>query len=115
MTSHHPDPIPDKDSYPTGQQLHAIENWDILEERAEDLLAYIKALWWAPDWGWRKTKRRLYLSTGGWSGNEALIRALKRTPLFWDLFWLRGRRGEHHVFKQPRAMPRQKMGWWYRP
>lgn len=63
-----------------------------------ELLDKMKDVWWMPDWGYRFTKRRfLYLSTGGWSGNEDIISVLENTP-FWWLYWVSSRRGGHYIF-----------------
>jgi len=103
--------------YPTKQQLKKIERWD--KNDTKGLISYIQNLWWAPDWGFRlkegKTHRHLYkipiktrffrkkclkleLHTGGWSGNELIIDALKKTT-FWMLYWTMSRRGGHYYFE----------------
>lgn len=97
------------DRYPTRTELQAIQEWNILEKPVKDLLDYIKDLWWMPGWGFSlKGKRvlRLELHTGGWSGNENIIDALKHNYLFWSLNWERSRRGGHYWFRiRPMVKP----------
>ena len=57
-------------------------------------------------WGWHmfatiengKTTRTYQISTGGWSGNESLIAAMRENHLFWSLCWYQSRRGGHYTF-----------------
>lgn len=39
-----------------------------------------------------RVKGELELTTGGWSGNEAIIDALRANKLFFPLFWVESRR-----------------------
>ena len=39
------------------------------------------------------------ISTGGWSGNEDIVRALQKNTLLWSMCWESSRRGGHHVLK----------------
>lgn len=90
------------DGYPDETELEEIEtfsgNW-------HQLLARVKELWWAPDWGWSEqdiedgTVREYSVSTGGWSGNEDLIYALEHNWMFWPLNWYSNRRGGHYIFR----------------
>lgn len=41
----------------------------------------------------------LRLSTAGWSGNEEIIKALKRNRIFWSMFWAKSERGGHYTFE----------------
>ena len=59
--------------------------------------------WIYPDYI-RKTQRRLYVSTAGWSGHEELIQALRESrSSFWLLNWISSNRGGHHVFDMSSA------------
>jgi len=95
--------------YPTEEELKIIENWDFNTNFTEEIpkfLTFIKDLWWMSDWGWTEKKEEengnnvtnLYLSTGGWSGNEDLIDAMKNT-FFWKFCWKQHRRGGHYIFE----------------
>jgi hypothetical protein len=41
----------------------------------------------------------LELVTGGWSGNECIIRALQLNPLFWGKYWMMSKRGGYYRFE----------------
>lgn len=75
------------DGYPDDQELESIEKWDYRD--AIGLIDFIRERWAYADWGfkmkWGKDKllkrswvMHLELHTGGWSGNESIIYALKR-------------------------------------
>ena len=101
------------DPYPTEAELRKVRNWH-WDQGFDELMAYVRSLWWMPDWGWRETGRRpseiqawshkpgtryYDISTGGWSGNESLIDALERNRnLFWAICWERSRKGGHYLF-----------------
>ena len=90
-----------KDGYPTKVALMRIENWDWLEEHnLIEFLDFIQLLWnWRDRFVLRGKKvLRLYLSTGGWSGNESIIEALQKN-FFWTFFWQKSIRGGHHWFR----------------
>mgnify|MGYP001558197779 CR=1 FL=1 len=88
------------DEYPSEDQLDAIEVWT-RENGWSALLEYVKALWWAADWGWTQDGWTYHISTGGWSGNESLIEAMRKNRLFWGECWIESRRGGHFVFLAP--------------
>jgi len=107
-----PTPIdqrPEDDPYPTDRELAIIRRWDTIKYRIPDLLEYIKSVWWMPDWGFklykgrdhlfRKACMKLELHTGGWSGNEEVIEALKRNFLFWSMHWRKHIAGGHFWFE----------------
>ena len=39
------------------------------------------------------------ISTGGWSGNEEILGAMRRNILLWRLTWEMARRGGHYRFR----------------
>ena len=88
-----------QDLYPTDEELETIEKWDIVEKGVRELISYIKAIWWSPNWGFRFRGGYLSPSTGGWSGNESIMRALKNNLLFWTMYWRTSRRGGHYTFR----------------
>ncbi|KKL86890.1 hypothetical protein LCGC14_1940210 [marine sediment metagenome] len=92
----------DENGYPDEASLEAIEHYDYVENGIEGLLSLIKENWHFLEWGYSRTPSRLYLSTGGWSGNESVIGAMRMNFLFWSLHWMRSRRGGHYVFEVPR-------------
>lgn len=107
-----------RDIYPTDEELLKIEKWDLIEgddgkhEKLYKLLEFVEDLWEYPDRFWmgklRKNKlfkdrkvRTLYMSTGGWSGNESIIVALEKNFLFWSMYWNKSQRGGHYWFEIP--------------
>ena len=98
----------DDDGYPTEISLNAIRDWHWSD--ADGWFEFIKSVWWMPTWGWDdktesdefdsdKIVRRIYMSTGGWSGNESCIRAMQDNHMMWHLNWLQSRRGGHYTFQ----------------
>jgi hypothetical protein len=100
------DPVLGDGDYPSDVELERIRNWPLdLEDPNAGwlrLFNYINERWWMVEWGWRqkdtKARRVLSISTGGWSGNEDLLRALSENPLAWAVTWRASRRGGHHRF-----------------
>jgi len=92
----------DKDGCPDEASLKAIKEWDILEQGISGLLELI---WENTNWADRqievsgKTVIRYVYHTGGWSGNEDVIEALRDNLLFWPFFWQKSTRGGHFYFK----------------
>jgi hypothetical protein len=91
--------MPNEEGYPTGEELKKIREWPVTD--APSLVEFIQGLWSYPD---RvvidKAKHELYLSTGGWSGNESIIEALQDNTMFWWSFWQRSQRGGHYWFDE---------------
>ena len=101
----------DKEGYPTESFLEAIENCKATTpEEARALMEVIQGAWNFGDWGWSTEvipdddivdhgRTRYHISTGGWSGNESIIYALKANKnFFWTIFWESSRRGGHFTF-----------------
>lgn len=104
----------DDDGYPTDAALELIEAWHWTD--CTGLFEFIKEIWHLRTWGWTegdakdldkhhddydKDGGKLYfISTGGWSGNESIIRALQSNTMAWALTWVQSRRGGHYIFKQ---------------
>lgn len=101
-------PMLDSDGYPTDECLQIIKNWHWSDPKG--WFNFIKEHWWAPDFGWREVDEpheyrenrevhRYYLSTGGWSGNETLMRAMEQNRTIWSVHWVQSRRGGHYIFE----------------
>lgn len=110
-----------ENGYPDEEDLKFIREFDCSKEKMSLLIDFIENIWWASDWGFRRTYRkdnyftsfsltdetnkrkrkylRLSLSTGGWSGNEDIIEALKQNKYFYSFYWLQSRRGGHYIFE----------------
>jgi hypothetical protein len=104
----------DNDGYPTDLALALIEEANPFEKNPHDLMAFVKSLWQYSDWGWSEKKKKDYfgqkvivysISTGGWSGNESLISAIKNNKnFFWTLYWKESRAGGHYKFSVPKKV-----------
>ena len=77
--------------YPTDEQLDKIKNWDIND--IEGCLRYIGSLWHICG-RWQEGNGFFVFATGGWSGNESLLGALKESMIWpiilWDSLYLPG-------------------------
>jgi hypothetical protein len=107
--------MPDQDGYPTDEDLQRIRDWPVVfGHEWTALLEFVRSVWWMPDWGIHASTvgpdeayegaTRWHISTGGWSGNEEIIGALRDNgkPLgFWALCWESSRRGGHYTFIVP--------------
>lgn len=99
----------DEDGYPTEAALEVISLWP---ENYAEWFKFIKSIWYIPDWGWTESiedheykegkVKRYSISTGGWSGNESIIRAMQDNEfMMWVLTWVSSKRGGHYVFESP--------------
>lgn len=100
-----PEQIKDEGGYPTEELLRWIEGYDHRETSLEEMAEILEHCWWMPDWGYRFAKprngrRTLELHTGGWSGNEDVIRALRGT-LFWAFCFKKHHARGHYWFSVP--------------
>lgn len=82
--------------YPTDEQLEKIAKWNFVE--VNSCFDFIENLWWTPDLIQRDGST-VFMSTGGWSGNEDIISAMKRNALLWNVCWVQSRKGGHYIFK----------------
>lgn len=94
------------DKYPEIEELEQIKNWSH-ESGWKALMDFIESIWWMPEWGFSRRGKRYDISTGGWSGNEEIIKAMTENFIFWSMCWVSTRRGGHFVFKLP-AKPKEK-------
>ena len=85
----------DKDGYPTDNVLFKISRYDVGKD-VDGFLALIKSLWSYPDRFCLKDNE-LDLSTGGWSGNESVIKAM-RENFFFYIAHTQWKRGGHYWF-----------------
>jgi len=87
------------DKYPSEEELQAIKEWDILAQPVSELVAFLESLWWMADWGCVLDGNKLELHTGGWSGNESIMDALRNHWMFWNICWVKHIRGGHFYFE----------------
>jgi hypothetical protein len=101
--------MPDQDRYPTDEELAKIEEWDF-SSGFDKWFEFIRTCWWMPDWGWSeypdeedpnypgRKHTRYEISTGGWSGNEDIIGAMRANFVCWGQTWRVHRVGGHYTF-----------------
>ena len=100
----------DENNYPDGKSLEEIQSWNVLEKGIDGLLDLIEE---NTNWADRQIectgKNVIWYEyhTGGWSGNEDVIHAMKMNFLFWSLSWIKSTRGGHYYFK----MDKRKFNW----
>jgi len=93
--------MPDADDYPTDEELNRIRTWPA--DDPAGWLAFVRTCWnraigsWL---SWPRPADYALVSTGGWSGNEAIIDTMKAHPL-WATVWQSTRRGGHYEFLVP--------------
>lgn len=93
----------DKDGYPTDETLDIIRGFDIVNDDPIAFTEYLCENWvngYPPKWD--KKRKTLQLSTGGWSGCESIIAALRNPKVFpgyWYMFWYQSRVGGHYWFR----------------
>jgi len=97
----------DEDGYPSDAALEIVRTWHWTDSKG--WFDFIKTIWWSSDWGWKEGEAIddvsgeksycYYISTGGWSGNESIIREMQKCPMGWHLNWLQSRRGGHYIFQ----------------
>jgi len=106
-------PTFDADGYPTEETLDQIKTWP-----ADDIAAcldFARAAWHWSDWcdedlsaAEREVlhaepgERFARFATGGWSGNEDIIAALKANMMIRGLAWRLSASGGLHIFRYPR-------------
>jgi hypothetical protein len=90
----------DDDGYPEESELKQIAEWPWQD--IPGLLAFVRPRWSYPNF-WCTDGAVLKVSTGGWSGNEDLMRAMQQNRAFWSLCWMSSRRGGHYEFDLSRV------------
>lgn len=93
--------MPDEKGYPTDEELQRVLEWDCNDPMK--LIFFLEDIWWnAYPLIKLKGKRVIHveLHTGGWSGNEDIIKVLRET-MFWLMYWQQTKRGGHYYFKFP--------------
>lgn len=94
--------------YPTHDQLERIRTWDYKDPQG--WFAYLQSAWHWEEYGPQEVPCEdegyieIWCSTGGWSGNEELIEAMRANRMLWALTVWAWRRGGHHTFRYPRIV-----------
>lgn len=91
----------DCEGYPTDEFLEQIENFNPygVKNGISDLFDIIIEAWYYDGPYAIKDGGTVKLSTGGWSGNESIIGALKANFFVWSFCWVSSRRGGHYEFE----------------
>lgn len=82
--------------YPSVDTKRAIKKWDFRD--ASGWLQYIREAWDHRRGEIWEENGRLYMTTGGWSGNEEIISAMSENLVLWGMFWESSHRGGLDVF-----------------
>jgi hypothetical protein len=88
------------DGYPTERTLRRIKQWDFNVYDNSEFINYLKEAVSAYGRLWEEDGL-LKVATGGWSGNEDVISALKQNYMFWARFWESTHRGGLYCFRIP--------------
>ena len=103
-----PDLLLDNEGYPTEEWLEYLRTY-----RPDDSLPTLSFVqnvlangWWMSDWGFKlhrkyRGKRKLELHTGGWSGNEEVIAAIKQNIWLthFKMRYVKWHTGGHYYFE----------------
>ena len=83
--------------YPSDEVLDKIRNWSIHDP--EGLLKYLQGKWYYPHFVTvSKDGNEWKFITGGWSGNEALLKAFRDNTFIWMRFWYSSTASGVHKF-----------------
>lgn len=91
----------DDHGYPTEAAIERIAEWEFrTRDQLDELWAFVRSLWYYPNRFVEQSDgdRIWQVSTGGWSGNEDVVSAMRSNFLLWSLTWVQSRRGGHHIF-----------------
>jgi hypothetical protein len=87
----------DAEGYPNDAALERIRKWDWRD--FSGLMNFMRSLWWSPQYLFKQKGPATWdVSTGGWSGNEEMIKAMSQNGPVWSFFWLASYRGGHYTF-----------------
>lgn len=94
----------DRDGYPTDETLLALSTWEISRDYNASLASFLSCFEgaWNLNYGtWRRRGNVVIVATGGWSGNEDVIRAVESNLMFMALCWKKSERGGRYTFEIP--------------
>lgn len=86
----------DENGYPEEETLERIKTWP--QDDFEGLMQFLQEDWIYDDYIGRSDDGSWRLSTGGWSGHEDLLGALRSNQLWWMFHWQASKRGGHYIF-----------------
>lgn len=95
-----PAPTFDADGYPTEETERLIAKWN-----ANDAIGWIEFIKSAWNKHYGKVvfdhDNSIVLITGGWSGNEYIVRSMKDNRVLWSMLWESSHRGGLEVLRLP--------------
>lgn len=95
--------------YPGEAELDRIKSWPVGSyDDYEDLFEYISDRWYPDGDPGSRVNGRYRFATGGWSGNEDMIGALRSNHLAWAMTWQASKRGGLHIFQIPENLKGEK-------
>ena len=103
-----PETLLDNDGYPTREWINFIKKY--IPDKSLPTFSFAKDIlpdgWWASIWGYKlhrkyKDKFKLELHTGGWSGNEETISAIKSNIYLthFNMRYIKWIAGGHYYFE----------------
>ena len=92
-------PTFDSNDYPTEETIGTIAMWPIADP--DGWLDFIRAAWNHHYGKMRYTPNFAEFATGGWSGNESIIVAMRENLVLWTLLWESSHRGGKYVLRLP--------------
>lgn len=98
--------MPDRDGYPTEEELAKVRTWDWRDP--DGWFAYVRSIWHWYELGPHEApcedggRVAFECATGGWSGNEEIIGAMKENLTLWGLTAYSWRRGGRYEFRYTR-------------
>lgn len=96
----------DENGYPTDKTLDRISEWDYKDGYVE-LMSYVGHAWHWNDFVYCNSIKNSFgddvweytLITGGWSGNEDIVAALRANVMFHVTCWRESHRGGKHIYE----------------
>ena len=101
----------DRDGYPTEEALDKLRKWPM--EDAVGWLEEARSLWYYPSHAKMEYRTSPFgkpevfwtFATGGWSGNEEVISAMRENHILWAFTWQLSARGGYFEFSLPKVRP----------
>lgn len=92
----------DDDGYPTEWFLDQIRQWDYTRGHTALMEFALSGHTYPTYWSRSEPKDGKIewdVSTGGWGGNEDIVKSLLNNIMFCAMCWVQSRRGGHYIFE----------------
>jgi hypothetical protein len=93
-------PTFDSDGYPSEETLQQITDWPINDPHG--WFEFIRRTWDSHYGTIREADGKINFVTGGWSGNESIISAMRENFILWTIHWVSIHRGGLVVMELPK-------------